>query len=76
MAGVAYGGATFTATGADGIYAWKKVSLPKGTALSATGALSGTPKTAGSYTVRFVEVESKDGKVKVSKDYSVGLTVS
>ena len=73
MAGVAYGGATFTATGADGIYAWKKVSLPKGMALSATGALSGTPKTAGSYTV-VVEVESKDGKLKVSKDYSLAVS--
>ena len=74
-AGVSYSGATFTATGADGIYVWKKVSLPKGLAISATGVLSGTPKSAGSYTVT-VEVESKDGKVKLSTNYSVGLTVS
>ena len=74
MAGVAYGGASFTATGANGIYAWKKVSVPKGLAISSGGVLSGTPKSAGSDTVT-VEVESKDGKVKVSKDYSLHLTV-
>ena len=74
-AGVAYGPVSFTATGADGIYTWKKVSLPKGLAISATGVLSGTPKSAGSYTVT-VEVESKDGKLTVSTDYSLSLTVS
>ena len=66
---------TFTATGADGIYTWKKVSIPKGLVLSSTGQLSGTPKSAGSYTVT-VEVESKEGKLKVSTEHSFGLTVS
>ena len=73
--GQPYGPVTFTATGANGIYAWKKVSVPKGLAISSGGVLSGTPKSAGSDTVT-VEVESKDGKVKVSKDYSLHLTVS
>ena len=73
--GIAYGPVSFTATGADNIYAWKKVSIPKGMVMSAGGQLSGTPKTAGSYTVT-VKVESAEGKLKVSTDYSVGLTVS
>ncbi len=75
-AGVAYTPVTFTATGADDIYTWKKVSLPRGMVINGySGQLSGTPKDAGSYTVT-VEVESKDGKVKVSKDYSLHLTVN
>jgi hypothetical protein len=73
--GVAYGPVTFTATGGDGVYTWKKVSVPRGMVMSSTGQLSGTPKTAGGYTVT-IEVESKDGKVKVSTNYSLSLTVN
>ena len=39
--------------------------MPKGLTISPTGVLSGTPKTSGGYTVT-VEVESKEGKLKVS----------
>jgi hypothetical protein len=73
-----YGPVTFTASGgaAGGTdYTWKKVSLPKGLAVSSTGQLSGTPKSAGSYSVQ-IEVDSKDGKTKVSTTVTLSLTVN
>ena len=53
--GQPYPGVTFSASGGDGgPYSWfiqPDTSLPSGLTLSASGVLSGTPTTAGTYTI-------------------------
>lgn len=52
---------TFTAVGGSGAYSWQVTTgnLPDGLALSATGALTGTPTTAGGYSFT---VRAQDAK--------------
>ncbi len=49
-----------TTTGGKGSIVWKKISLPKGFALSSTGLLTGTPTSAGQFSVG-VSVSSAGG---------------
>jgi hypothetical protein len=63
--GTAYGGAQLAASGGLGAESWALAtgsSLPAGLTLSAAGAITGTPSTAGSYTF-FIRVTDVSGNV-------------
>jgi 5'-nucleotidase len=52
--------ATLTATGGKEPYAWSATGLPAGVTLSAAGALSGSPTTAGTYPVTATVTDDSD----------------
>ncbi|MEO8694566.1 MAG: Ig domain-containing protein, partial [Acidimicrobiales bacterium] len=55
--GLAYS-STATATGGSGVYTWSATGLPPGLTMAATGQISGTPTTSGSYTVTVTVTDS------------------
>ncbi len=57
--GAAYAGYTFYASGGTAPFSWSESgSLPPGLALSASGQLSGTPATAGTYPISVTATDS------------------
>jgi len=67
----------FTATGAGGPYAFSYVGLPPGLTGSSGGVLSGTPATAGTYTVEVVATEAVTGCwASRTMDVVIGTPVS
>lgn len=48
----------FTATGGTTPYTWSATSLPAGLSLSSSGLLSGTPSSAGSFSVTVTVTDS------------------
>jgi serine/threonine-protein kinase len=63
-AGVAYPGVQFSASGGDGTYSWfvaPGTALPAGLSLSPAGVLSGTPATAGTFTVYVSVTDAEPG---------------
>jgi eukaryotic-like serine/threonine-protein kinase len=77
-AGVGYPGVQFSATGGDGgPYTWfvsGGTTLPAGLSLSASGVLSGTPATAGTFTV-YVSVQDAQATPGFDKT-QLALTVN
>ncbi len=71
VAGTAYS-AALAATGGDSPYTWAVQGLPASVTASTGGALSGTPATAGSYTVTATVTDSKG--VTASKSYNLTVT--
>ncbi len=73
VADIAYAATTLVATGGTPPYVWSVTSgaLPAGLTLSATGALSGTPTSAGSCTFAIQAVDSAGAKAS----HSYSLTV-
>jgi hypothetical protein len=63
---------TLTATGGTGVYTWSALTaLPTGLTLSASGVLSGTPTTAGSYTF-YIKVADTGGH-SVSSQFALTI---
>ncbi|MBV8818497.1 MAG: putative Ig domain-containing protein, partial [Acidobacteriaceae bacterium] len=73
VVGVAYPGATLTATGGTPPYSWSLAGgsnpLPPGLSLSSTGAISGTPTTAGTY--NFTAHVTDSGMQAVDATYQI-----
>ena len=69
--GIAYGGATFAASGGTSIYGWSATGLPNGLNLSATGLLSGTPALAGTYNPQFAVTDSSGKSVSASLSLTI-----
>jgi len=63
---------TFTATGGTQPYTFTGTGIPAGLALSSTGVLSGTPRTAGTYSFT-VQVSDASG-ISVSGTFSLTVT--
>jgi len=73
-AGTAYPSTALTASGGTAPYTWTQSSIPPGMALSSVGTLSGTPSTAGSYTLA---VTAKDAVGNTgTKSYSVTVAAA
>src|SRR5438105_6200161 len=63
------------ASGGATPYSWSATGLPAGLALSTnTGQISGTPSTAGNYTVAASVRDSENSPVSVSKTFSLTIT--
>lgn len=73
MTGVAYPGFTFSASGGSGIYTWTAAGLPPGLTLSAAGQLSGTPVTAGGYTLMVTATDSSNAELTSSTTASIKI---
>jgi hypothetical protein len=71
--GVAYS-TTFAATGGSGSYSWSGSSLPAGLSLSSSGVLSGTPTSAGTFTLTISVTDSTH--TKVSQAFSISISAS
>src|SRR2546429_389903 len=63
------------ASGGATPYSWSATGLPAGLALSTnTGQISGTPSTAGNYTVAASVRDSENSPVSASKTFSLTIT--
>ena len=65
---------TLTASGGVAPYLWVGVGLPQGIVLGQDGSLSGTPTTAGTYTISVSVVDSADPTAVA--DDTLSLTVN
>ncbi|MCL1839971.1 S8 family serine peptidase [Candidatus Saccharibacteria bacterium] len=63
---------TLNVTGGTGPYTWSATGLPTGLTISSAGVISGTPTTAGAYSVRATVTDNKGGNVTKS----IGLAVT
>jgi len=70
--GVAYKPVQFQAAGGVGPYSWSAGSVPAGMSFSPTGVLSGTPTTAGTFTIAVTVTDS----VKASATGNFALTIT
>lgn len=67
-------GFTFIASGGTSPYRWSAVDLPTGLELDmSTGKLSGTPTTAGSYSIIVTVSDSESPPVQASASYSIDV---
>ena len=72
--GTAYPSTTMVATGGTGSYTWSSSTLPSGLVINSfTGAITGTPTTAGLYPAVTVRVTDSVG-VSVTRSYSITIT--
>ncbi len=70
--GIVFKGITPTATGGKGPYAWSAEGLPAGLTVDPTsGAIAGTPTTAGSFTVHLKVVDATTTAVNVDVPITV-----
>lgn len=79
----AYGGSGFPLVASGGVqpYAWSWApasgsTLPPGLGLSASGLISGTPTTAGSYNVSVTVTDSETQSANASASYSIIIAAS
>jgi hypothetical protein len=75
--GVQYPGVQFQAAGGSGTYTWSADGTPPGLSLSSTGALSGTPTKAGTFTIPVTVIDSN--KATASGSFSItisGITIT
>ena len=69
--------AVLQATGGATPYSWSATGLPAGLALnSGTGQISGTPSTAGNYTVAASVRDSQSSPLTASKAFSLSISAS
>ncbi|GGQ83965.1 putative Ig domain-containing protein [Couchioplanes azureus] len=74
--GVAYA-KQMTATGGTAPYAWSALSLPPGLAIdAASGLISGTPTTAGSYATKVTATDTTGVAGMVSFSFATGVIVT
>lgn len=77
--GIDFKGITPSATGGKAPYAWAAVGLPSGLSIDpTTGAITGTPDAAGSFTAHLSVADSNNSKVNVDVPITVAakLTVT
>ncbi len=70
----AYAGAKLLAQGGTVPYNWTATGLPPGLTLSAGGALSGTPTTAGNYTPTFTVKDSSTPQLAAQSGLPINIT--
>jgi eukaryotic-like serine/threonine-protein kinase len=73
--GTAYSG-TVTATGGTSPFTWSATSLPPGLTMSATGAITGTPTTAGSYTATVTVKDSSSPALTATAIISIVVSAA
>jgi Putative Ig domain len=73
VVGVAYS-ANLTAAGGFPPYTWSVSGLPDGVSATPAGVISGTPKTAGKFTVGVVVKDGAPGSPAPSKSYTVTIS--
>jgi hypothetical protein len=73
--GVAYS-ASLSASGGSGNYSWTVNGLPPGVTANAAGAISGTPTTAGAYTVSATVTDTSVAAAVVSASKSYSITIA
>lgn len=72
--GVAYPGFTFSASGGSGTFTWTETgALPPGLSLSTTGTLSGTPVSAGTYSITVTATDSSNPSLTDSTAVSIKI---
>lgn len=75
--GIEFKGITPTATGGKGPYAWSAVGLPAGLTLDPTsGAITGTPTAAGSFTAHLTLADTTTTKVNVDVPIAIAAKLA
>jgi hypothetical protein len=74
VAGVAYPGVTFSATGGKPGYTWSASNLPPGVSMNASsGLFAGTPTVSGNFDITFTVTDSASPPKSVSKILSLKI---